>query len=217
MRLLVVNPNTTAAATERIGRMARRAASPETVVTAVSAPSGIPLIQTPAQSTRAAAAVVTFLTEQRESYDAAVVAAFTDPGLPEARAAVAKPIVGIAESAMLDAADLGGKFGIVTLGEGLVAPLRALAASYGVADRLTAIGILPAAFSDVAYDPERFEDQFLAACADIVGAHTVSAIVIGGGPLAGLAETLGDRAGVPLFDGVVCAVRRAERALNGSR
>ena len=60
-------------------------------------------------------------------FDAVVIAAFSDPGLEEARAMSPVPIVGIAESAMLTALMCGGRFAIVTLGPAL-RPLLEMAA-----------------------------------------------------------------------------------------
>ena len=179
MRILVINPNTSAPATERIGRTAQRVAAAGTEVTAVSAQSGIPLIQTEEQSARAAAAVVELIRAEEAAFDAIVIAAFTDPGLEQASDVTAKPVVGIAQSAMLDAAAGGRRFVIITLGQGLAGPLRALAARYGVADRLANIRILPAPFTDVAYDPEHYAEQFLEQCRAAVAEDGAGAVVIG--------------------------------------
>ena len=48
--------------------------------------------------------------------DAYVLSCFSDPGIDRARAATAKPVIGIAESAYLAALGLGSRFGIVSLG-----------------------------------------------------------------------------------------------------
>ncbi|MBP1849353.1 aspartate/glutamate racemase family protein [Rhizobium halophytocola] len=46
-----------------------------------------------------------------------VLACFSDPGITEARKATDRAVVGIAESAYLAALSLGGRFGIVSLGQ----------------------------------------------------------------------------------------------------
>ena len=210
MRLLVVNPNISAFATERIGRMACRAASAGTRVTTVSAPSGVALIQTDEQSERAAPAVVALLAARQDTFDAAVIAAFTDSGLEAARMVISKPVVGIAEAAMLEAASAGRRFAIVTLGATLIELLQRLAARYGVADRLAAVEIVAAPFVDVASDPDRHRELLVGACRDLIDTKGVDAIVLGAGPLAGMAGKIAGEVDVPLFDPIVCAVRRAE-------
>ncbi len=53
--------------------------------------------------------------------DAFVLSCFSDPGIARARAATAKPVTGIAESAYLGALSLGRRFGIISLGPSSIA------------------------------------------------------------------------------------------------
>src|SRR5690606_22259343 len=104
---------------------------------------------------------------------------------------------------------------VLVLGAQLGGLLRELAAAYGVADRLAGIRLLQASFEAVFYDPDGHVDVFRAACRSAIEQDTVDAIIVGGGPLAGLAEQLAPEMPVPLLDGVVCAVRRAEALAAG--
>ncbi len=81
MRLLLANPNTTPAVTERIAAAARAAASPGTEITAVTAAAGAPFIATRAEAVLGAAALLELLADHAGPADAVVVAAFADPGL----------------------------------------------------------------------------------------------------------------------------------------
>ena len=121
MRILVINPNTTMAVTETIVAEARRSAPPQVEITGVTARFGSPFIQTPEESDTARQAVLELVSRLAPGFDAVVIAAFSDPGLEEARAMSPVPIVGIAESAMLTALMCGGRFAIVTLGVSLAA------------------------------------------------------------------------------------------------
>ncbi|MEM6741971.1 MAG: aspartate/glutamate racemase family protein, partial [Pseudomonadota bacterium] len=51
---------------------------------------------------------------ERQGFDAAIIGCFGDPGLEAARELVTMPVVGPCESAMLTAAGLGHKFGVLT-------------------------------------------------------------------------------------------------------
>lgn len=53
--------------------------------------------------------------------DAFVLGCFSDPGIERVRAATAKPVTGIAESAYLSALSLGRRFGIISLGPSSIA------------------------------------------------------------------------------------------------
>jgi Asp/Glu/hydantoin racemase len=159
------------------------------------------------------------LVERAGSYDAAIIAAFSDPGLQAARAAVAAPVAGLAESAMLEAAAIAERFASVTLGAAFEPLLWRLAETYGVGDRLARIRILPWRVSEVGAAPDRYLAAFRDACIETVAEDGAGAIVVGGGPLSGIAERIADRVadrvGVPVLDGVACAVRRAERLAAG--
>jgi allantoin racemase len=210
MRLLVINPNTNAATTARIGATARRVAGPEVTVEAVTAPFGAPGIATPAQVRVAEDAVAQVLAERAGTFDAAIIAAFIDPGLESAKAAHAVPVVGIAEAAMLEAAALG-RFAIVTLALSLDAELKVLAARYGAAEALVAVRAMPWTIDEVSADPDAYVAPFRAACEAAVAELGVASIVLGGGPLTGIAASLDGALPVPLIDGTAAAVRRAMR------
>ena len=133
MRLLVVNSNTTASVTERIGVEARAAAAPGTEVTAVSAPFGLALIVTASDWQVAGTATLAALGAARGSYDAAVIACFGDPGLEAAKERAGVPVLGISEAAFHAAAMLGRRFGVVSF-------TRALQAYLGERRPLLAVG-----------------------------------------------------------------------------
>jgi allantoin racemase len=71
--------------------------------------------------------------------DGVIVGCFGDPGVDGARELVSIPVVGPGEAAMLLAASLGHRFAIVTVLDSIVQPLRRLAWSVGVLDKLAAV------------------------------------------------------------------------------
>jgi Asp/Glu/hydantoin racemase len=214
MRILLINPNCTEAVTERLAAAARRMASLGSEITAVTAPSGIAFIETPAQSRATVDAVLDVLAGQGADHDAAIIAAYSDPGLAEARAQASVPVFGIAEASMQSAAALADRFAIVTAGDALVATLWDLAEAYGVRNRLARILVLPQALARIAGEPEAFLDGFRRLCTEAIERDGAGALIIGGGPMAGLSDWLATEFPVPLLDGVACAVRRAEQTLN---
>ncbi len=114
-RLLIVNPNTSASVTRWLADEARRVAGGLVEVAAVNAPSGLPAIETPDDLARAALVIVATIEAEADA-DAAIIGAFGDPGLMDARARLSIPIVGLGEAG-LRAAAKGRRFSIVTLGE----------------------------------------------------------------------------------------------------
>ena len=210
MRVLLVNPNTTAAVTDTMLAEARRSAAPGTDIVAVSARFGVSYVENRIEAAIASHAVVEALAEHGEDCDGAIVAAFGDPGLWAAKELMRVPVVGISEAAFLTASMLGGRYSIVCLTERLAVWYRECAREHGVDRRLASVRSLDVAPADISTAKEQAREQLLAQCARAVEDDAAEVIVLGGGPIAGLARELRDRLPVPIVDGVSCAVRMVE-------
>ncbi len=209
MRLLVANPNTTQAVTDRIAATARAAASPGTEITAVTARTGPEYIATRAEAVLGGVATLEMLAEHADGMDAVVVAAFGDPGLGGARELLSIPVVGMAEAAMLTACMLGRRFAILTFAVALEPWYQECVDYNGLAGRCAGVFCLDEPFSAIinvaAEKAERIlslTERAIAAGADVC--------ILGGAPLAGVAAEIADRVRVPLVDGVAAAVKQAE-------
>lgn len=213
MKLLVVNPNTDDATTDRIRRAALAAARPGTEIEAVTAPFGVHRIKNPAQSARAGEAVVAAIAVRAHATDCAVVAAFSDPGLARARERFRFPVVGIAEASMLEAAARADRFSIVALATGMAGRYRQLAADYGVAGKLASIRFVAGAAETATAD--ELADAIAEECRRAAAEDGAEAVVIGGGPLSGVAERIAAGVPIPVVEGVPASVRRAERLAGG--
>lgn len=209
MRLLLANPNTSQAVTDRIAAVARAAVSHGTVVTAVTATAGVPYIATRAEAVIGARAVLELFAEHAGGMDAAVVAAFGDPGLGAARELMAIPVVGMAEAAMLTACMLGRRFAIVTFSPTLGPWYQEAVDGNGLAGRCSGIHCLDEPFADIAGVAREKSARLVELCAQAVAAGA-EVCILGGAPLAGLAAEVAGDVPVPLVDGVAAAVRQAE-------
>ena len=215
MKLLLANPNTSRAVTDRIAAAARAAASAGTTIQAVTAAVGVPYIATRAEAVIGARAVLELFAEHAggakhaSGADAAVVAAFGDPGLAAARELLDIPVVGMAEAAMLTACMLGRRFAIVTFAPALGPWYREIVDYNGLGARCSGVHCLDEAFADVAHVAEEKSAQLAALCASAVAAGA-EVCILGGAPLAGLAAGIAQQVAVPLVDAVAAAVRQAE-------
>ena len=127
MRVLIVNPNTTASMTEKIGAAARRAASPGTEVIAVNPTMGPVSIEGYYDEAFSGPGLLEEVRHgEAAGCDGHVIACFDDTGLDAARALAAGPVVGICEAAMHVATMLGGRFAVVTTLPRSVPALQAL-------------------------------------------------------------------------------------------
>jgi Asp/Glu/hydantoin racemase len=221
MRILVVNPNTDKSATDFIRKEAEKVASPDVEVVAITAPSGPIVIVTPEDTQRAGEVVLGVISEYQNEIDGAITAAYSDPGLTRAREAFSFPIVGIGESSMKEAARISNRFVIISGNPHNESIYRGFAEKYGVTDKLTNIRFLAKSGSEVdrngLHDSISDRETLLAAvveeCKRAVDENEAEAIVVAGGPLAGLASEVSREVFVPVLDCVGCAVQRIERWL----
>jgi Asp/Glu/hydantoin racemase len=204
-RLILVNPNTTAATTAAMVEIARAEAGPRAEIVGMTAPVGVGLITEPAALAEAADAVTGMADSLREA-DAVIVAAFGDPGLPMLRAVLPCPVTGIAEAGMAEAAQGGRRFAVVTTTPLLVESIAGLAAAYGHGGFMGTY-LTPGPPGPLMADPDLLAAALLDACTRAVREGGAEAVVIGGGPLAVAARRLAGQVAVPLIEPVPAAVR----------
>lgn len=210
MRILLVNPNTTAAVTDLLVAAARPVAAAGTEIVPLTAPRGVPYISSRAEAQLGGAQLLETLAEHAPGADAAIVAAFGDPGLMAARELFDIPVIGMSEAAMLTACMLGRRFAIVTFSTNLGAWYRDCVEMHGMRDRCAAIRCLDGAFRAIAEVQEEKEALLVDLACRAVAEDGADAVILSGAPLAGLAAKVADRVPVPLVDPIQAAVKQAE-------
>src|SRR5580692_11421352 len=149
MRILVLNPNTSESITARLASAAKKAAAPETVIVPLTAPRGVPYIATRAEAQIGGAIALEMLAEHHRDFDAAIIAAFGDPGLFGARELFDIPIVGMAEASMLTACMLGRRFAIVTFARALGPWYQECVEMHGMKERCAGLCMVDEPFDKV--------------------------------------------------------------------
>ncbi|BCH26630.1 Asp/Glu/hydantoin racemase [Mesorhizobium sp. L-8-10] len=210
MRLLLLNPNTSEGVTELIDRAGRAAAASQTEVTSITAPRGVPYIATRAEAVIGGAVALEMLAERHQDYDAAVIAAFGDPGLGGARELFPLPVIGLAEAGMLTACMLGRRFSIVTFAQALAPWYEECVEWHGLRGRCGGISTLDGKFAAIDSVQEEKQDLLAQLAHEAIAKHDTDVIVLAGAPLAGLADKIADRVPVPVIDCVAAAVKQAE-------
>src|SRR6516225_507786 len=115
MRILIVNPNTTASMTEAIGRAARRAAAAATEIIAVNPVDGPVSIEGYYDEVFTVPGLLAEIAKgDAVGVAAHIVACFDDTGLEAARCASPAPVIGIGEAAFHLASMLGHRFSVIT-------------------------------------------------------------------------------------------------------
>ena len=210
MKLLILNPNTTAAVTGLLSDAAVAVANADTQIAAVTASRGVPYIATRAEAQIGGAIVLEMLAEQQAGFDAAIIAAFGDPGLLGARELFALPVVGMAEAAMLTACMLGRKFAIVTFAGALGPWYQECVDLHGMGARCAGIRMLEGAFRSISNVQEEKSDLLVSLAHEAIERDGADVVILAGAPLAGLAAKVADRIPVPLVDPIQASVKMAE-------
>ncbi len=209
-RILVLNPNVTEAITSTMVEEARRVAAADTEIVPATARFGTLYIENRVEAAIAGHAVLDALAEQAPGCDAAIVAAFGDPGVFAAKEMLDIPVIGISEAAFLTAYTLGRRYAIVCLTPRLGVWYRECAEEHGLDGRLVAVRPLDVPPSDITAAKEQTGRKLVEACHEVIDRHGAEVVIMGGGPIAGLARTVAHEIPVPVLDGVSCAVRLAE-------
>ena len=208
MRIHVINPNTTASMTQKIGVAARAAASPSVEVSAVNPEFGPPSIEGYYDEAFAVPGLLAEIARAADA-DAFVVACFDDTGLEAARCAANAPVVGIGEAAFHVASLVADKFSVVDHASAIDRADRAQPRQIWPCDALRPrprrqrAGALEEPGSDARRTIEAEIGRALAE-------DGAEAIVLGCAGMTDLVRNLESKAGVPVLDGVACAVGLAE-------
>jgi allantoin racemase len=224
VRLLLINPNISDSVSALIREEARRTAAPGTEIEVLTAPFGVAYIETRFEALIGAYAAAQLAAEHHERFDAVVVAAFGDPGLPALREALPIPVTGLTEAALASACLLGQRFSIVAISQRIRAWYRETVQACGLDGRLASIRGLDEPLADIGRVQDDQGERLVALAERCVDDDGADVIVLAGAPLAGLARSLRGRLPVPAVDGVSSAVRHAEtlaalqpgRAVRGS-
>jgi allantoin racemase len=210
MKILLLNPNTRADITELMMQVAVRAASADTELVSSTAPRGVPYIATRAEAQIGGAVALEMLAERHNAVDAAVIAAFGDPGLFAARELFDIPVIGMAEAAMLTACMAGRRFGIVTFAQALGPWYEECVRMHGLWERCAGIRMLDGTFKQISDVQNEKEDLLVELALRAVSEDEADVLIFAGAPLSGLAERVADRIPVPVVDQVIAAVKQAE-------
>jgi allantoin racemase len=210
MRVLVVNPNTTASMTAKIGTAARAASSKDTEIIAVNPDMGPASIEGYYDEALALPGLLMEIARgEAGGADGAVIACFDDTGLDAARALANMPVVGICEAALAAAGMIATRISVVTTLSRSAVPIEALVRRYGFAERayVHAADIPVLSLEDPASDASA---TLRAAIAVALKADKSDAVVLGCAGMADLARDLSAEFGVPVVDGVSAGVRMVE-------
>ncbi len=213
MKILIINPNTTASMTKKIGVAARAVARPDTEIVATNSQSGPASIQ---GFLDVATCVPGLLEEiaRHPDVDAIVIACFDDTGLDAVRTQVSVPVLGIGEAAYHAASMVANKFSVITTLSRSVPGLENNLMKYGLAQkcarvRATDIPVLKLEEGDPA-TLYKIRSEIRVA----IEQDGAEAIVLGCAGMADLMSDLSAEFGLPVIDGVAAGITFVEALVN---
>jgi allantoin racemase len=210
-RLLVINPNTGQATTERLLQHLPSALPAKAQFSCVTARFGAPYIACEASYAVAGHALLDAWAHamadapENEQPQRVLIGCFGDPGLHALRESCAYPVTGLAEASFMEASAIGS-FAIVTGGQRWQPMLERLALSLGYAPRLQHIETVPQSGAQLLADPAQAVGILSAAC-QRAASHNVKAIILGGAGLAGFAALVQPSVSIPVIDSVHAGAR----------
>ncbi len=215
MRILVVNPNTTASMTAKIGVCARAAASLGTEIVTRNPATGPVSVEGHYDEALCTPGLLEEIRRgEAEGVDGFVVACFDDPAIGACREIATGPVLGIAEAAMHAAAMIATSFSVVTTLQRSVPIVEDLVARYGFERRCRRVRAVELPVLALEEDPDA-RSRILAEIRRAVSEDRCEAVVLGCAGMADLTEWLAQQAGIPVIDGVIAGVRMVE-ALAGA-
>lgn len=209
MKLLVINPNTTASMTAKIAATARAVAGPDTEIIAATSQDGPASIQGLLDG---AACLPGLLAEaaRHPDADAVVVACFDDTGVDALRCTTTAPVIGIGEAAYHAASMIAWKFGVVTTLSRSVPVLEANLLRYGLDRRCVGVRASDVPVLKLEEGDPGTVDRVRAEIRKSVEMDKAEAIVLGCAGMTDLMAEFAGEFGLPVIDGVACAVAFAE-------
>ena len=209
MRILIINPNTTAFMTQKVDAAARQVAAAGTEIISTNPDFGPASIEGYYDE---AFSVPGLLAEigKAPGMDAYIVACFDDTGLDAARCLARGPVVGIGEAAFHMASLIAGKFSVVTTLSRSIPAIEHNLVKYGLASRCARVRASEVAVLNLEVPGSDARQRISAEIGRAKSEDRAEAIVLGCAGMADLAKALSREHGLPVVDGAAAAVKLCE-------
>lgn len=202
MKILVINPNSSQEMTRIIEQNAKLFAQNDFQVDCIrnkTAPAFIGSYTDIALSTEGMLAIIK---ENEKKYDAFIIACYSDPNLNLLKEVSDKPVLGIGESSLMIASILGHKFSIIVASERGIPSKEVMVREYGLSHRLASI-VATKSSSEVDW---KDQENMIEAGRKIIKEDMSEVIILGCAGMGHVAIKMKEELGVPVLDGVTCAL-----------
>ena len=201
MKILIINPNSSEEMTASIRKAAENFADGEFEVVCKSTSGAPEFIETYEDEVKAGPGMIQLVRENEESFDAFIVACHCDPNLDAMKEITRKPVVGIGEASMKIASMLGHRFSVISTLKHSIPNKEFLVRKYHLQEVLASIKAPPEGLMSCSD-----EEKMLQAAKAAIEEDMAEVIVLGCAGMAGLDHKLQEKLGVPVLDGIICAL-----------
>lgn len=209
MRLLCINPNTTAEVTQKVVAAGRAMAPEGITIAGATGRFGARYISSRSSAAIAGHAALDAYAEHGAEADAVLLACFGDPGLFALRELAHCRVLGLAEASCHAACEMGPRFSIITGGERWRAMLEEFVAQIGLPDRLASIRAVAPTGGEIAANPQGAYQVLAQACRDAARKDGADTVILGGAGLVGIAAHIRGHVPVPVLCSVETGLRKA--------
>lgn len=212
-RIALLNPNTNKRTTQLMTAIASDISPDQPIFEGHTMLLGPSIVTDEAALDSAANQIVTIGENlARHGIAGLLISGFGDPGLPELRQRVTIPVTGIAEAGMQKAAQMGRRFSVITTTPALQTSIEQTAQRYGHGCELASVRITDGEPEQTMKDPQNMAHLLLEVARQCIQQDGAQALLIGGGPLAIAARTIGQAIDIPIIEpvseGAKLAVKR---------
>jgi allantoin racemase len=217
MKILVLNPNTSETMAAEIAAAARAVAHVGTEIDCMGPYFGAAAVDSAAESYLSAVGVMDIvarlLADGRFPYDAVVLAGFGEHGKDALQEMLAVPVFDIAECAAHVAHLLGRRFSVVTTLTRSIAPIEDRLLVAGLNAHCESVRACGIGTAEVDADPAAAVAAIVDEAARAVSDDGADVICLGCAGMAGVAEEISRKVGVPAVDGVAAAIALAQAVI----
>ncbi len=201
MRILLINPNSDLEMTEAIQQSAEAFAAGGYEVVTKATPGAPQFIETYRDELLAAPGMMQLVRVNEDDFDAMIIACHCDPNLDAMKEISSIPVVGIGEASMKLATMLGHTFSVVTTHIHSIPGKIANARKMHLQDLMVSVRAPEKGEEDLGD-----EQLFLGLSRRAVEEDLAEVIVLGCAGLTGMDKLIEKELGVPVLDGVICAL-----------
>jgi len=201
MKILIINPNSDEEMTKAMQETAENFAEGEYEVVSKLTKGAPRFIETYEDAIKAAPGMIKLVRENEDKFDAFIVACHCDPNLDVMKEITTKPVIGIGEASMKIASMLGHRFSVVSTAKHSIPNKEAVIRKYHLQDAMASVRAPEGDVSGCSA-----EEKYLQAAKLAIEKDMAEVIVLGCAGMTGLDKKMEKKLGVPVLDGVICAL-----------